>query len=86
MATHSREQGLRVHHLTNLGGLVAIAGLDRSHRISCLERCSRLPATSRIRASNCAGKLQLSATRNSMNAALKSAHSIRGCARKTCTT
>ena len=28
MATHSREQGLRVHHLTNLGGLVAIAGLD----------------------------------------------------------
>ena len=28
MTTHSREQGLRVHHLTNLGGLVAIAGLD----------------------------------------------------------
>src|ERR1700722_13740857 len=30
MATngHSREQGLRVHHLANLGGLVAIAGLD----------------------------------------------------------
>lgn len=28
MATHSKEQGLRVHHLTNLGGLVAIAGLD----------------------------------------------------------
>jgi len=28
MVTHSREQGLRVHHLTNLGGLVAIAGLD----------------------------------------------------------
>lgn len=28
MATHSREQGMRVHHLTNLGGLVAIAGLD----------------------------------------------------------
>jgi hypothetical protein len=26
---HSREQGLRVHHLANLGGLVAIAGLDR---------------------------------------------------------
>ena len=25
---HSREQGLRVHHLANLGGLVAIAGLD----------------------------------------------------------
>jgi hypothetical protein len=28
MATHTREQGLRVHHLTNLGGLVAIAALD----------------------------------------------------------
>ena len=30
MATngHSHEQGLRVHHLANLGGLVAIAGLD----------------------------------------------------------
>ena len=25
---HSSEQGLRVHHLTNLGGLVALAGLD----------------------------------------------------------
>jgi conjugative transfer protein TraD len=25
---HSREQGLRVHHLANLGGLVALAGLD----------------------------------------------------------
>lgn len=31
MATneHTREQGLRVHHLANLGGLVAVAGLDR---------------------------------------------------------
>jgi hypothetical protein len=30
MATngHSHQQGLRVHHLANLGGLVAIAGLD----------------------------------------------------------
>jgi len=26
--THSHEQGLRVHHLTNLGGLIALAGLD----------------------------------------------------------
>ncbi|MGH8323942.1 MAG: conjugal transfer protein TraD [Steroidobacteraceae bacterium] len=25
---HSHEQGLRVHHLTNLGGLIALAGLD----------------------------------------------------------
>ncbi|SRR6266851_1786825 len=25
---HSREQGLRVHYLANLGGLVALAGLD----------------------------------------------------------
>jgi hypothetical protein len=27
--THTHEQGLRVHHLANLGGLVALAGLDR---------------------------------------------------------
>jgi hypothetical protein len=29
MKQHSDEQGLRVHHLVNLGGLIAIAGLDR---------------------------------------------------------
>jgi Conjugal transfer protein TraD len=29
MGGHSEEQGQRVHHLVNLGGLVAIAGLDR---------------------------------------------------------
>jgi hypothetical protein len=28
MSAHTNEQGLRVHHLTNVGGLVAIAGLD----------------------------------------------------------
>lgn len=28
MSEHSEEQGLRVHHLANLGGLVALAGLD----------------------------------------------------------
>ncbi len=26
---HTHEQGLRVHHLVNLGGLIAVAGLDR---------------------------------------------------------
>src|SRR3984893_1902014 len=26
--SHSPEQGLRVHHLANLGGLIALAGLD----------------------------------------------------------
>src|SRR5215469_6316965 len=26
---HTQEQGLRVHHLVNLGGLIAVAGLDR---------------------------------------------------------
>jgi hypothetical protein len=25
---HSRNQGWRVHHLANLGGLIALAGLD----------------------------------------------------------
>src|SRR5271156_4905931 len=29
MSEHSEEQGLRVHHLANLGGLVALARLDR---------------------------------------------------------
>jgi CHAD domain-containing protein len=29
MSEHSEEQGLRVHHLANLGGLIAVAGLDR---------------------------------------------------------
>ncbi len=28
MSEHTQEQGLRVHHLANLGGLIAIAGLD----------------------------------------------------------
>ena len=26
---HSREQGIRVHYLANLGGLIAVAGLDQ---------------------------------------------------------
>ena len=29
MTEHTREQGIRVHHLANLGGLIAVAGLDR---------------------------------------------------------
>jgi hypothetical protein len=29
MNEHTHEQGQRVHHLVNLGGLVAVAGLDR---------------------------------------------------------
>ncbi len=29
MSEHTSEQGLRVHHLVNLGGLIAVAGLDR---------------------------------------------------------
>src|SRR5260370_7128867 len=29
MSEHTHEQGLRVHHLVNLGGLIAVAGLDR---------------------------------------------------------
>jgi CHAD domain-containing protein len=29
MSEHSEEQGLRVHHLVNLGGLIAVAELDR---------------------------------------------------------
>jgi hypothetical protein len=29
VSEHTNEQGLRVHHLMNLGGLIAVAGLDR---------------------------------------------------------
>src|SRR5260370_41981736 len=29
MGEHTHEQGLRVHHLVNLGGLIAVAALDR---------------------------------------------------------
>jgi hypothetical protein len=29
VTVHTREQGIRVHYLANLGGLVAVAGLDR---------------------------------------------------------
>jgi conjugative transfer protein TraD len=29
MSEHTQEQGLRVHHLVNLGGLIAVARLDR---------------------------------------------------------
>ncbi len=29
MSEHTNEQGIRVHHLVNLGGLLAVAGLDR---------------------------------------------------------
>lgn len=29
MNEHTQEQGIRVHHLVNLGGLIAVAGLDR---------------------------------------------------------
>jgi hypothetical protein len=44
---HTREQKLRVHHLANLGGLVAIAGLDREPPDlllgGLLELAARLP-------------------------------------------
>jgi hypothetical protein len=44
---HTREQGLRVHHLANLGGLVAIAGLDHEPPDlllgGLLELAARLP-------------------------------------------
>src|SRR5439155_26274311 len=29
VTTHTSEQGVRLHYLANLGGLVAVAGLDR---------------------------------------------------------
>jgi len=53
---HSREQGLRVHHLANLGGLVALAGLDHEPPdfllgalLSAAHEASRLTAEQRVR-------------------------------------
>ena len=48
MSEHTREQGIRVHHLANLGGLVALAGLDREppdFLLGVLVRAAREAAT-----------------------------------------
>ncbi|MGA6970384.1 MAG: conjugal transfer protein TraD [Candidatus Binatus sp.] len=62
---HTREQGLRVHHLANLGGLVAIAGLDREPPdlllgglLELAARLPDLPATRRAAIAS-AGRLKL---------------------------
>lgn len=62
---HTREQGLRVHHLANLGGLVAIAGLDREPPdvllgglLELAARLPGLPATRRAAIAS-AGRLKL---------------------------
>jgi hypothetical protein len=50
---HTKEQGLRVHHLANLGGLLAIAGLDQQPPDlllgTFLEIAKRLPELSAAR-------------------------------------
>ena len=53
---HSPEQGLRVHHLANLGGLIALAGLDLEPPdfllgtlLSVAQETRRLTATERER-------------------------------------
>jgi len=50
---HTKEQGLRVHHLANLGGLLAIAGLDQQPPDlllgTLLEIAKRLPELSAAR-------------------------------------
>lgn len=71
---HSREQGLRVHHLANLGGLVAIAGLDREPPDlllgGFLELAARLPdlPVSRRAAIASAGRAELDARATSKRA------------------
>ncbi len=62
---HTREQGLRVHHLANLGGLVAIAGLDREPPdlllgglLELAARLPDLPATRRAAIAS-AGRVKL---------------------------
>jgi len=50
---HTKEQGLRVHHLANLGGLLAIAGLDQQPPDlllgALIEIATRLPELSASR-------------------------------------
>jgi hypothetical protein len=50
---HTKEQGLRLHHLANLGGLLAIAGLDQQPPDlllgTFLEIAKRLPELSAAR-------------------------------------
>src|SRR5271163_1408302 len=62
---HTREQGLRVHHLANLGGLVLIAGLDREPPdlllgglLELAARLPDLPATRRTEIAS-AGRAEL---------------------------
>ena len=62
---HTREQGLRVHQLANLGGLVAIAGLDHEPPdlllgglLELAARLPDLPATRRAAIAS-AGRVKL---------------------------
>lgn len=71
---HTREQGLRVHHLANLGGLVAIAGLDREPPdlllgglLELAARLLDLPATRRAAVAS-AGRAKLDARATSKRA------------------
>ncbi len=71
---HTREQGLRVHHLANLGGLVAIAGLDREPPdlllgglLELAARLPDLPATRRAAIAS-VGRVKLDARATSKRA------------------
>ncbi len=71
---HTKEQGLRVHHLANLGGLVAIAGLDREPPdlllgglLELAARLPDLPATRRAAIAS-AGRAKLDARATSKRA------------------
>jgi Conjugal transfer protein TraD len=71
---HTREQGLRVHHLANLGGLVAIAGLDREPPdlllgglLELAARLPDLPATRRAAIAS-SGRVKLDARATSKRA------------------
>jgi conjugative transfer protein TraD len=73
-ALHTREQGLRVHHLANLGGLVAVAGLDREPPdlllgglLELAARLPDLPATRRASIAS-AGRVKFDARATSKRA------------------
>ena len=59
MSDHTPEQGRRVHHLVNLGGLIAVAGLDQEPPdfllgalVSIAHECAELTSEQRAQVSS----------------------------------
>jgi hypothetical protein len=68
MARHTKKHGSRAHHLTNLGGLIALAGLDLEPPDLLLSALFQMPRGSRIVAASDVRHSRLWATKRSTNA------------------